>query len=500
MSMSSSRTACRTYARNAERLRSQILGLPKRRVGALPRCSAQATSHNLAVELSQKLPAAALATLVASLSVADVAAAVDFAPPPTQQTQQVQQLDFQQSASLTAPDIKASGEYQLPEGTQWRYSDFIIAVENGKVERVRFSKDGSQLQLTAVDGRRAAVVLPNDPELVDILARNGVDISVSEGDQQGNYVALLGNILFPLIAFGGLFFLFRRAQNGQPGGGPMNPMGGPMEFGRSKSKFQEVPETGVTFEDVAGCDGAKLELVEIVDFLKNPDKYTALGAKIPKGCLLVGPPGTGKTLLAKAVAGEAGTPFFSCAASEFVELFVGVGASRVRDLFEKAKAKAPCIIFIDEIDAIGTKRFDSELSGDREVQRTMLELLNQLDGFSSQEDVKVIAATNRADILDPALMRSGRLDRKVEFPHPNEDARAKILRIHSRKMNVSGDVNFEEIARSTDDFNAAQLKAVCVEAGMLALRRDGTEVNHEDFVEGVTAVQAKKKANLNYYA
>lgn len=173
---------------------------------------------------------------------------MDYAPAPEQQVQQTSQLQFQSGAPLAAPEVKA--EYQLPEGTQWRYSEFISAVENGKVERVRFSKDGSQLQLTAVDGRRATVVLPNDPDLVDILAKNGVDISVSEGDQQGNYVALLGNILFPLIAFGGLFFLFRRAQNGQSGG-PMGPMGGPMEFGRSKSKFQEVPETGVTFVDVA---------------------------------------------------------------------------------------------------------------------------------------------------------------------------------------------------------------------------------------------------------
>ena len=210
-------------------------------------------------------------------------------------------------------------------------------------------QDGSSLQLTAIDGRRAAVTLPNDPELVDIRARAGVDISVSEGEAQGNYVSLLGNLLFPLLAFGGLYFLFRRAQGG--GGGPLGGggLGGPMDFGKSKSKFQEVPETGVLFADVAGVDGAKLELQEVVDFLKSPDKYTNLGAKIPKGVLLVGPPGTGKTLLAKAVAGEAGVPFFSCAASEFVELFVGVGASRVRDLFEKAKAKAPCIVFIDEV-------------------------------------------------------------------------------------------------------------------------------------------------------
>lgn len=204
----------------------------------------------------------------------------------------------------------------LPEGAQWRYSEFLTAVKKGKVERVRFSKDGSVLQLTAIDGRRASVVVPNDPDLIDILAMNGVDISVSEGEGGNGLFSFIGNLLFPFIAFAGLFFLFRRAQGGPGGPGGL---GGPMDFGRSKSKFQEVPETGVTFADVAGADQAKLELQEVVDFLKNPDKYTALGAKIPKGCLLVGPPGTGKTLLARAVAGEAGTPFFSCAASEFVE-------------------------------------------------------------------------------------------------------------------------------------------------------------------------------------
>lgn len=232
---------------------------------------------------------------------------------------------------LTAPKPQTISD--LPEGTQWRYSEFLNAVKKGKVERVRFSKDGGALQLTAVDGRRASVIVPNDPDLIDILAMNGVDISVSEGDSGNGLFNFIGNLLFPILAFGGLFFLFRRAQGGPGGPGGL---GGPMDFGRSKSKFQEVPETGVTFADVAGADQAKLELQEVVDFLKNPDKYTALGAKIPKGCLLVGPPGTGKTLLARAVAGEAGVPFFSCAASEFVELFVGVGASRVRDLFEEA--------------------------------------------------------------------------------------------------------------------------------------------------------------------
>ncbi|EFJ52512.1 26S proteasome regulatory complex [Volvox carteri f. nagariensis] len=270
----------------------------------------------------------------------------------------------------------------------------------------------------------------------------------------------------------------------------------------SRVKAMEVDEKPTEdYSDIGGLDKQIQELVEaIVLPIQHKDRFTKLGIKPPKGVLLYGPPGTGKTLIARAVAAQTNAAFLKLAGPQLVQMFIGDGAKMVRDAFALAKEKSPCIIFIDEIDAIGTKRFDSELSGDREVQRTMLELLNQLDGFSSNDDVKVIAATNRADILDPALMRSGRLDRKIEFPHPNEDARAKILRIHSRKMNVASDVNYEELGRSTDDFNAAQLKAVCVEAGMLALRRDGTEVTHEDFVEGITQVQAKKKTNLMYYA
>jgi 26S proteasome regulatory subunit T5 len=266
----------------------------------------------------------------------------------------------------------------------------------------------------------------------------------------------------------------------------------------SRVKAMEVDEKpSEDYSDVGGLDKQIKELVEaIVLPVTHKDKFKALGIRPPKGVLLYGPPGTGKTLLARACAAQTNATFLKLAGPQLVQMFIGDGAKLVRDAFALAKEKAPAIIFIDEIDAIGTKRFDSELSGDREVQRTMLELLNQLDGFGSEESIKVIAATNRADILDPALMRSGRLDRKVEFPHPNEDARAKILQIHSRKMNVGPDVNFEELARGTDDFNAAQLKAVCVEAGMLALRRDALEVNHEDFNEGIVQVQAKKKANL----
>lgn len=327
---------------------------------------------------------------------------------------------------LTAPKTQTPASSDLPEGSQWRYSEFLNAVKRGKVERVRFSKDGTALQLTAIDGRRASVIVPNDPDLIDILAMNGVDISVSEGDSGNGLFGFIGNLLFPFLAFAGLFFLFRRAQGGPGGPGGL---GGPMDFGRSKSKFQEVPETGVTFGDVAGADQAKLELQEVVDFLKNPDKYTALGAKIPKGCLLVGPPGTGKTLLARAVAGEAGVPFFSCAASEFVELFVGVGASRVRDLFEKAKSKAPCIVFIDEIDAVGRQRGAGLGGGNDEREQTINQLLTEMDGFSGNSGVIVLAATNRPDVLDAALLRPGRFDRQVTVDRPDVAGRVKILQV-----------------------------------------------------------------------
>eukprot|EP00775_Hariotina_reticulata_P005119 gene5119-5359_t len=502
LSTISSRTSRRACAKNAERLRSHVLGVPKRPVLDC-KCNAQQLSQQLAQEFVQKLPAAALASLVASLSTVSPAAAADYAPAPernavvAEQTQAPTSFTFP-DASQTAPAVR--DEAALPEGNQWRYSEFISAVQSGKVERVRFSKDGTMLQLTAIDGRRATVVLPNDPELVDILAKNGVDISVSEGDQQGNYVALLGNILFPLIAFGGLFFLFRRAQGGAGGGGPMGPMGGPMEFGRSKSKFQEVPETGVTFVDVAGCDGAKLELQEVVDFLKNPDKYTALGAKIPKGCLLVGPPGTGKTLLAKAVAGEAGTPFFSCAASEFVELFVGVGASRVRDLFEKAKAKAPCIIFIDEIDAVGRQRGAGLGGGNDEREQTINQLLTEMDGFEGNTGVIVLAATNRPDVLDQALLRPGRFDRQVTVDRPDVQGRVAILKVHSRGKALGKDVDLEKISRRTPGFTGADLQNLMNEAAILAARRNLKEISKEeiaDALERIIAGPEKKNAVMS---
>ena len=256
------------------------------------------------------------------------------------------------------------------------------------------------------------------------------------------------------------------------------------------------------YSDMGGVDKQIQELEEaIVLPLEKKHLFEAIGIKPPKGVLMFGPPGTGKTMLARAVAARVKATFLKLAGSQLVQAYIGDGAKMVRDAFALAREKAPTIVFIDEIDAVGLKRSGGDGHGGQEVQRTMLELLNQLDGFSSTDDVKVIAATNRADVLDPALLRSGRLDRKIEFPMPNEEGRAKILEIHSRKMHYNNKlVNFKEFARMTDDFNGAMLKAVCVEAGMIALRRGGTEVSHNDYVEGINQVKAKKKAKLYYYS
>jgi 26S proteasome regulatory subunit T5 len=269
------------------------------------------------------------------------------------------------------------------------------------------------------------------------------------------------------------------------------------------------------YSDIGGLDKQIEELVEAVVWpMKEAERFKKIGIKAPKGttvatnavlltnmylgALMYGPPGTGKTLLARACAAQTDATFLKLAGPQLVQMFIGDGAKLVRDCFALAKEKAPSIIFIDELDAVGTKRFDSDKSGDREVQRTMLELLNQLDGFASDDRVKVLAATNRVDVLDPALLRSGRLDRKIEFPLPNEEARAQILRIHSRKMTVDEGVNWQELARSTDEFGGAQLKAVCVEAGMIALRSGQSKISHEHYVDAIAEVQAKKK-EVSFY-
>lgn len=280
----------------------------------------------------------------------------------------------------------------------------------------------------------------------------------------------------------------------------------------SRVKAMEVDEKPTEkYTDVGGLDKQIEELVEAIVWpMKESERFKKIGIKAPKGnfiscfasltdrsgALMYGPPGTGKTLLARACAAQTEATFLKLAGPQLVQMFIGDGAKLVRDCFALAKEKAPAIIFIDELDAIGTKRFDSEKSGDREVQRTMLELLNQLDGFASDDRVKVLAATNRIDVLDPALLRSGRLDRKIEFPLPNEESRAQILRIHSRKMTVDDGVNWHELARSTDEFGGAQLKAVCVEAGMIALRKGMVKIGHEHYVDAIAEVQAKKKVSL----
>ncbi|EEP82465.1 26S protease regulatory subunit 6A-B [Uncinocarpus reesii 1704] len=270
----------------------------------------------------------------------------------------------------------------------------------------------------------------------------------------------------------------------------------------SRVKAMEVDEKPTEqYSDVGGLNKQIEELVEAIVWpMKEADRFKKIGIKAPKGALMYGPPGTGKTLLARACAAQTDATFLKLAGPQLVQMFIGDGAKLVRDCFALAKEKAPAIIFIDELDAIGTKRFDSEKSGDREVQRTMLELLNQLDGFASDDRIKVLAATNRVDVLDPALLRSGRLDRKIEFPLPNEEARAQILKIHSRKMTVDENVNWAELARSTDEFGGAQLKAVCVEAGMIALRKGMSKVGHEHYVDAIAEVQAKKKdTNVGIY-
>ncbi|KAK5937349.1 26S proteasome regulatory subunit 6A [Knufia obscura] len=271
----------------------------------------------------------------------------------------------------------------------------------------------------------------------------------------------------------------------------------------SRVKAMEVDEKPTEkYTDVGGLDKQIEELVEAVVWpMKEAERFKKIGIKAPKGALMYGPPGTGKTLLARACAAQTNATFLKLAGPQLVQMFIGDGAKLVRDAFALAKEKAPSIIFIDELDAVGTKRFDSEKSGDREVQRTMLELLNQLDGFASDDRIKVLAATNRIDVLDPALLRSGRLDRKIEFPLPNEESRAQILRIHSRKMTVDeANINWGELARSTDEFGGAQLKAVCVEAGMIALRKGQSKITHEHYVDAIAEVQAKKKDTVNFYA
>ncbi|MGD9917283.1 MAG: ATP-dependent zinc metalloprotease FtsH [Paenirhodobacter sp.] len=350
------------------------------------------------------------------------------------------------------------------------YSDFIAAVDKGEVKQVQL--DGEDVRYQLADGTTFSTVKPESDQIAEMLITKGVAVNVVK-QQQSGFMSLLG-VWLPFIVMIGIWIFF---MNRMQGGGK----GGAMGFGKSKAKLLTEKQGRVTFDDVAGIDEAKEELEEIVEFLRNPQKFSRLGGKIPKGALLVGPPGTGKTLLARAIAGEAGVPFFTISGSDFVEMFVGVGASRVRDMFEQAKKNAPCIVFIDEIDAVGRARGVGIGGGNDEREQTLNQLLVEMDGFEANEGIIIIAATNRKDVLDPALLRPGRFDRQIHVPNPDIKGREKILTVHARKVPTGPDVDLRVIARGTPGFSGADLANLVNEAALMAARVGRRFVTMEDF-------------------
>ena len=352
------------------------------------------------------------------------------------------------------------------------YSEFVSRVDKGEVKSVRL--DGENVTYQIADGTTYTSVKPASDPIADKLIEKGVEVKVEKQEQSG-FLSLL-SVWLPVIVLIGVWVFF---MNRMQGGGK----GGAMGFGKSKAKLLTEKQGRVTFDDVAGIDEAKEELEEIVEFLRNPQKFSRLGGMIPKGALLVGPPGTGKTLLARAIAGEAGVPFFTISGSDFVEMFVGVGASRVRDMFEQAKKNAPCILFIDEIDAVGRARGVGIGGGNDEREQTLNQLLVEMDGFEANEGIIIIAATNRRDVLDPALLRPGRFDRQIHVPNPDIKGREKILNVHVRKRSVPTGVNVDLrlIARGTPGFSGADLMNLVNEAALLAARAGRKQVMMEDF-------------------
>ncbi|MEA3468920.1 MAG: ATP-dependent zinc metalloprotease FtsH [Thermodesulfobacteriota bacterium] len=363
--------------------------------------------------------------------------------------------------------------FNKPQGqmTSLTYSQFVAAVESQDISKVQIS--GDVVSGTMRDGKAFRAIYPvNDDEMISILRNSGVDISVKEV-QKDSWLMTIFVSWFPMLLLIGVWIFFMRQM--QMGGGK----GGALSFGKTKAKLLEQGEHKVTFEDVAGIDEAKEELEEIIDFLKDPQKFTKLGARIPKGVLLAGSPGTGKTLLAKAIAGEADVPFFTISGSDFVEMFVGVGASRVRDLFTQGKKNAPCIIFIDEIDAVGRHRGAGLGGGHDEREQTLNQLLVEMDGFEENDGVIIVAATNRPDILDPALLRPGRFDRQVIVPIPDVLGRQKILEIYSRKTKMRKDVDMAIVARGTPGFSGADLENLVNEAALMAARTGAKKIDSE---------------------
>ncbi|HIK28992.1 MAG: ATP-dependent zinc metalloprotease FtsH2 [Oscillatoriaceae bacterium SKW80] len=394
--------------------------------------------------------------------------------------------------------------------TRMTYGRFLEYLDAGRVTKVDLFDGGRTAIVEAIDPeldnriQRLRVDLPaNAPQLITKLRESNIDFDTHPLRNDGAIWGLLGNLVFPILLMAGLFFLFRRSSN-VPGG-----PGQAMNFGKSRARFSMEAKTGVMFDDVAGIEEAKEELQEVVTFLKKPERFTAVGARIPKGVLLVGPPGTGKTLLAKAIAGEAGVPFFSISGSEFVEMFVGVGASRVRDLFKKAKENAPCIIFIDEIDAVGRQRGAGIGGGNDEREQTLNQLLTEMDGFEGNTGIIVIAATNRPDVLDAALLRPGRFDRQVTVDTPDIKGRLAILNVHARNKKLAPEVSLEAIARRTPGFSGADLANLLNEAAILTARRRKeaiTMLEIDDAIdrvvagmEGTPLVDSKSKRLIAYH-
>ncbi|MEO0758232.1 MAG: ATP-dependent zinc metalloprotease FtsH [Cyanobacteria bacterium J06648_16] len=393
------------------------------------------------------------------------------------------------------------------EETGLTYGELLEKIDSGEVEqleldnvrgiaRVRLTGDGEDDPLTEVK----LFVNDRNPELVDRLNQAEVDYDVARVTDNSALTSLATTSLLALILIFGLMMILRRSAGSA---------GNAMNFGRSKARFQMEAKTGIVFDDVAGIEEAKEELQEVVTFLKNPERFTAIGAQIPKGVLLVGPPGTGKTLLAKAIAGEAGVPFFSISGSEFVEMFVGVGASRVRDLFKKAKENAPCIVFIDEIDAVGRKRGAGIGGGNDEREQTLNQMLTELDGFEGNSGIIVIAATNRPDVLDPALLRPGRFDRRIIVDLPAYKGRLGILQVHARDKKLSDEVDLDSIAQRTPGFSGAQLENLLNEAAILTARRRKdaiTPLEIDDAIDRITIglsltplLDGKKKRLVAYH-
>ncbi|MFB2880714.1 ATP-dependent zinc metalloprotease FtsH2 [Floridanema aerugineum] len=396
--------------------------------------------------------------------------------------------------------------------TRMSYGRFLEYLDSGRVTSVDLYEGGRTAIVEGIDPEPVLgsqvqhwrVDLPSSaPELITKLKESNISFASHPMRNDGAIWGLLGNLVFPILLIAGLFFLFRRSNN-IPGG-----PGQAMNFGKSRARFMMEAKTGIKFDDVAGIEEAKEELQEVVTFLKQPERFSAVGARIPKGVLLVGPPGTGKTLLAKAIAGEAGVPFFSISGSEFVEMFVGVGASRVRDLFKKAKENAPCLVFIDEIDAVGRMRGTGIGGGNDEREQTLNQLLTEMDGFEGNTGIIIIAATNRPDVLDSALMRPGRFDRQVTVDAPDIKGRLDILKVHARNKKLSDEVSLEAIARRTPGFTGADLANLLNEAAILTARRRKEAITMPEIddavdrvvagMEGTPLVDSKSKRLIAYH-